>query len=42
MAKPLHCQQPEGKQVEVGGWRSRDEALAVIEEARERFAGEGG
>ena len=32
--------QPEGKQVEVGGWASRDEALAVIEESRERFAGE--
>lgn len=28
--------QPEGKEVEVDGWYSRDEALRTIEEARER------
>ena len=29
--------QPEGKHVEVQGWRARTEALKVIEEARERW-----
>jgi len=31
--------QPEGKQVDVQGWFAREEALTVIEEARERFSG---
>lgn len=30
--------QPEGKTVEVEGWRSREDALAVIEESRQRYA----
>jgi len=30
--------QPEGVEVTVEGWRSRDEALAVVEESRKRFA----
>jgi inorganic pyrophosphatase len=30
--------QPEGKTVEVEGWRPREDALAVIEESRERYS----
>ncbi|MDQ6804489.1 MAG: inorganic diphosphatase [Actinomycetota bacterium] len=29
--------QPEGKPVEVTGWRSREDALAVLEESRSRY-----
>jgi inorganic pyrophosphatase len=29
--------QPEGKPVEVTGWRSREDALAVLEESRARY-----
>ena len=32
--------QPEGKEVVVDGWYDRDEALTVIQESRERFAGD--
>ena len=32
--------QPEGKEVVVDGWYGRDEALTVIQESRERFAGD--
>ena len=31
--------QPEGLEVSVNGWFSRDDALAVIDESRERYAG---
>jgi inorganic pyrophosphatase len=33
--------QPEGKPVEVTGWRPRDDALAVLEESRARYRAEG-
>jgi inorganic pyrophosphatase len=32
--------QPEGKQVEVEGWRQREDALKCIEAARRRYEGE--